>query len=130
MWVNFVAKSFGFHKIMLAAQSANAKKDSINMDRNENGLPRATSNMRSQRRDCTGELRDMSNGNTDSGLGMGGCGPSGRESMCVDCLDTKPLAYSYNPIQRWQMLYTVDEALGRGTLFEELDKPLGVYGNE
>ena len=103
------------------------------MDRNENGLPRMGAQERYGRRDCTGEMRNREGENTgtvNGGTTSGGCGPSGRESMCVDCLDTKPLAYSYNPIQRWQMLYTVDKALGRGTLFEELDKPLGVYGNE
>ena len=119
--MKFVAKSFPFHKIMLAAETANAKKDSINMDRNENGLPKQSAQ---SGRNCQGELRsgEMSMN--------GGCGAVGREVMCVDCLDTKPLAHSYNPIQRWQMLYTVDKALVRGTLFEELDKPLGVYGNE
>ena len=62
--------------------------------------------------------------------GEGDCGPEGVIGSCTDCLDTKPLAYSYNPIQRWRMLYSVDDALGHGTLFEELDKPVGVYGNE
>ena len=42
----------------------------------------------------------------------------------------KPLAYAYVPIQRWRMLYSVDDALGHGTLFEELYKPMEVYGNE
>ena len=42
----------------------------------------------------------------------------------------KPLAYAYVPIQRWRMLYTPERALERGTLFEELDKPMEVYGNE
>ena len=41
-----------------------------------------------------------------------------------------PLAYAYVPIQRWRMLYEPERALVRGTLFEELDKPMEVYGNE
>ena len=45
-------------------------------------------------------------------------------------LHDKPLAYAYVPIQRWRMLYTPENALMRGTLFEELDKPMEVYGNE
>lgn len=92
------------------------------MDRNENGYPRGRAvGSTLGGRDCTGNMVDsQKNGN---------CGPM-TSSGCADCLDTKPLAYSYNPIQRWQMLYTTDKALGRGTLFEELDKPLGVYGNE
>ncbi len=34
------------------------------------------------------------------------------------------LAMVYAPHQCWRMLYAVDKALMRGTLFEELDKPL------
>lgn len=45
-------------------------------------------------------------------------------------LDGKPLAYAYVPMQSWRMLHSIEDALGRGTLFEELDKPMGVYGNE
>ena len=45
-------------------------------------------------------------------------------------LHDKPLAYAYVPIQRWRMLYSVEDALGHGTLFEELYKPMEVYGNE
>lgn len=45
-------------------------------------------------------------------------------------LGDKPLAYAYVPIQRWRMLYAPDVGLGRGTIFEELDMPMKVYGNE
>lgn len=45
-------------------------------------------------------------------------------------LGGKPLAYAYVPIQVWRMLYTPEKALTRATLFEELDKPIEVYGNE
>lgn len=41
-----------------------------------------------------------------------------------------PLAYAYVPIQRWRMLYSPEDALAHGTLFEELYKPMEVYGNE
>ena len=44
-------------------------------------------------------------------------------------LHDKPLAYAYVPIQRWRMLYTPENALARGTMFEELDLPMEVYGN-
>jgi len=47
-----------------------------------------------------------------------------------DPLDSLPLAYSYTPIQRWRMMYRPEEALSRGTLFEELYKPKEVYGYE
>lgn len=39
-------------------------------------------------------------------------------------LDDRQLAMAYVPYQRWRMLYEPDKALARGTLFEELDKPL------
>ena len=42
----------------------------------------------------------------------------------------KPLGYAYVPIQRWRMLYAPEAGLGRGTIFEELDMPMEVYGNE
>ena len=45
-------------------------------------------------------------------------------------LHDKPLGYAYVPIQRWRMLYTPEYGLSRGTIFEELDKPMEVYGNE
>ena len=45
-------------------------------------------------------------------------------------LHDKPLGYAYVPIQRWRMLYSPDTGLGRGTIFEELDMPMEVYGND
>ena len=45
-------------------------------------------------------------------------------------LNGKPLAYAYVPIQQWKMPYPIDECLSHGTLFEELYKPMEVYGNE
>ena len=60
--------------------------------------------------------------------------PTPRDGSCYESeeatLHDRPLAYAYVPIQRWRMLYPVDEALGHGTLFEELYKPMEVYGNE
>ena len=48
----------------------------------------------------------------------------------ADPLDSLLLGYSYTPIQRWRMMYRPEEALSRGTLFEELYKPMEVYGRE
>ncbi len=45
-------------------------------------------------------------------------------------LHDKPIGYAYVPMQRWRMLYSPEEGLKRGTIFEELDKPVEVYGNE
>ena len=36
----------------------------------------------------------------------------------------RQLAMAYVPEQAWQMTYTPEYGLKRGTLFEELDKPL------
>ena len=59
------------------------------------------------------------------GVGQGGdCGGRG------DCIDTMPLAYVYAPNQKFCMLYSASDALAHGTLFEQLYKPMGVYGNE
>ena len=52
----------------------------------------------------------------------------GRESATA--MDDLPLGYAYVPIQKWRRLYSPEEALSRGTMFEELDKPTEVYGNE
>ncbi len=39
-------------------------------------------------------------------------------------LDGLQLAMVYTPVQHFQRLYSPEDALKRGTLFEELDKPL------
>ena len=98
------------------------------MEKNENGYPRTS--WSKQRGGCTG---GSSVGGTGSGTSNGeliqnGCGPT--ELGCSACLDDMPLAYAYVPMQRWRMLYSMDKGLMRGTIFEELDKPVEVYGNE
>lgn len=54
-----------------------------------------------------------------------GCAMDGGAS-----LEDRLLAYAYVPIEKWRMLYSPEQALLRGTLFEELDKPMEVYGRE
>ena len=39
------------------------------------------------------------------------------------CLNACSLAMVYSPKQEWQELFSVDRALGEGTLFRELAKP-------
>ena len=69
---------------------------------------------------CTGE-----NGNgIVGGVTNHNCGGRG------DCLDDMPLAYVYAPDQRFRLLYSANDALSHGTLFEELYKPMEVYGRE
>ena len=56
---------------------------------------------------------------------------SGRCECGRECgLESLKLGYSYTPIQCWRLLYRPEEALSRGTLFEELYKPKEVYGRE
>ena len=38
-------------------------------------------------------------------------------------VDGLPLAMVYAPSQKWRQAYSPDEALSRGTMFAELDKP-------
>ena len=75
------------------------------MERNQNGYP----------------VRDR------EGVTGGDNGCGSEEKLCMGDMR---LAYAYVPIQKWQMLYSTDEALGHGTMFEELYKPMEVYGNE
>ena len=60
--------------------------------------------------------------------------PTPRVTECPESdeatLHDKPLAYAYVPIQRWRLLYPTEKALDMGTLFEELYKPMEVYGHE
>ena len=83
------------------------------MDKNENGYP------------------ILGGGSTNGGgCNMGnGCGGNG-ECGGGGCLDAMPLAYVYAPNQNFRLLYSAEEALKHGTLFEELYKPKEVYGHE
>ncbi len=44
------------------------------------------------------------------------------DKLFID-LQGLPLAMSYVPIQVWQKLYTPEDGLTRGTIFEQLDLP-------
>ena len=103
------------------------------MERNENGTPipegrTVADNGRSAPKNTR---QPQGTNGTTGGLVRGGClgTQNGDENIATD-LDGLPLAYAYVPWQKWRMLYKPENALGRGTLFEELDKPLGVYGYE
>ncbi len=109
------------------------------MERNENGIPVTersgagnnalenffTSQGKDTRQGCIKDdpaaesaprNRNRSSKNGDTGMDI--------------CSDSLPLAYAYVPWQKWRLLYSPSDALKNGTLFEELNKPLGVYGNE
>ena len=94
------------------------------MDKNENGYPCLRCH------GCCGcncECQNGGNGGNGENGGVSGnhlCGGDG------SCLDSKPLAYVYAPDQMFRMLYSAKDALAHGTLFEELYKPMEVYGRE
>lgn len=115
------------------------------MEKNENGLPKAK-----QMNDSGGATNNsmpkstLQNGNRSNGMSPmtddnmenksdngsknlmnNGCG-----EMTDNCLDSRPLAYVYAPNQRFCMLYSASDALDHGTLFEQLYKPVEVYGRE
>lgn len=96
------------------------------MAKNENGFPIQPSE--------DSDLTPINNENVaeNSARPREGCS-NGAGNSCGgtgDCLDTKPLAYVYAPDQKFRMLYSAKEALKHGTLFEELYKPMEVYGRE
>lgn len=82
-------------------------KGNTDMEKNENGFSPSPLN-------DSANGRSESNGNSDSG---------------AQCSDSQ-LAMVYSPYQCWRMLYSPDDALTHGTLFEELYKPLEDCTNE
>ncbi len=107
------------------------------MDKNENGYPNGS----------VGGVTDMGGSTGGCGCGNGcgngcggGCGGNNGTVGGVQgnhacggtgtCLDRMPLAYVYAPDQVFRMLYSANDALKHGTLFEELYKPMEVYGRE
>ncbi len=114
------------------------------MDKNENGLPGVMPGNNGQstnQNSCNppprpgfgenmppmnggnGNMPPMNGGNGNMPPMNGNCGMHG-------CLSDRPLAYVYAPDQHFRMLYSAQDALRHGTLFEELYKPMEVYGRE
>ena len=81
------------------------------MERNENGFSERNSNGMTRRENgCPGTGEPWGRGDL-------------AEIKDPECSNLQ-LAMAYVPYQCWRMLYEPDKALSRGTLFEELDKPL------
>ena len=120
------------------------------MDKNENGYPitgrtPGTLNGRSGMGNggmaaSPGEripMSEMGEGCPGTGNGRMGVNPDARNPAIgnggcagTSCVDSYPLAYVYAPNQAFRLLYSAEEALKHGTLFEELYKPKEVYGRE
>lgn len=86
----------------------------LNMERNENGLYSLLNRNGAAGGGSNGAPGGGNATNTENG-GMGGC-------RCEGC-GNRQLAMVYSPMQCWRRLYTPDDALVSGTLFEELYKP-------
>ncbi|WP_235839217.1 spore coat associated protein CotJA [Clostridium sp. Marseille-P2415] len=54
--------------------------------------------------------------------------PRTAPSASYENIDKFPVAMAYVPWQRWQQVYPVETALGRGTIFPDLDKPFIMEG--
>ncbi len=83
------------------------------MEKNENGYP------------ITRGATNAPETRNDSHQNRTNCG-----NISADSIDARPLAYVYAPSQRFCMLYSAEDALSHGTLFEALYKPMEVYGRE
>lgn len=101
------------------------------MDKNENGYPGGTVGGVTDMGGCgngcgcgCGNNGNGNNGTVGGAQGNHNCGGDG------SCLDNMPLAYVYAPDQVFRLLFTANDALKNGTLFEELYKPMEVYGRE
>jgi len=90
-------------------------KGILTMEKNENGFIARDRNINSS--DAQRES------NSNSRLNCRGERDEGDASVSPNCSDWQ-LAMVYSPFQCWRMLYSVEDALSHGTLFEELFKPL------
>ena len=95
------------------------------MERNENGYSNFNTGMADGVADSEMKKRkSMQDGCRGNGnIDRGGVIAENNNGMTYSC-DTRQLAMVYSPDQCWRMLYSNDEALNHGTLFEELYKPL------
>ena len=76
------------------------------MERNQNGYPTTP--------------QPSPEGNSDTRTRCDGGRLCSMEGMAI--------GYAYVPQQKFRMLYSAENALSHGTLFEELYLPFGVYG--
>ena len=91
------------------------------MERNENGYSNLTRTGRGEA--PKNEWRCPGTGEEWQGTDMGFHTDTRLGMPPAECARGQ-LAMVYSPFQCWRMLYSADEALKHGTLFEELYKPL------
>ena len=100
------------------------------MDKNETGYPGGSVGGVTDMDGCGNGCGNGCGCGNGNGGSVGGVGTNHTCGGRGDCLDYMPLAYVYAPDQTFRMLYTAEDALKHGTLFEELYKPMEVYGRE
>lgn len=54
--------------------------------------------------------------------------PTPAVEAAAECIDKFPIGMAYVPWQTWQQVYSVDTALGMGTIFPDLYKPFTMGG--
>lgn len=102
-----------------------------NGNQNGNNIGGNSNDMHDNMNDMHGNMNGM-HGNMNSGMNNGmGCNNASMNGGCLggnssNCAQ-RQLAMVYSPYQCWRMLYSPDEALNHGCLFEELNKPLEEY---
>ena len=92
------------------------------MAKNEYGIPDSAPVC-----SCGGDRDPIGEGGSVGGVTDQGDGCVCGGNTAVDAL---PPAYVYAPSQKFCMLYSDADALAKGTLFEQLYKPMEVYGRE
>ena len=100
------------------------------MEKNENGYSEyfARNGANTQMRGGT-QNRSRNDGCSRGNIqnGVQNVSPSGEgrvEWQGMGLCNSPSLAMVYSPCQMWRMLYSTEDALAHGTLFEELYKPL------
>ena len=108
--------------------TGNAQNGTDHMHNNMGYMQNGTGNMNNGTQgDARG--RTDTQGRTGNGCsGVGGTHTNGCGGDTV--LDSFMPGYIYAPRQKFCMLYSARDALSHGTLFEELYKPMEVYGRE
>lgn len=106
------------------------------MKKNENGFPFAEKGSEPCFNAPRTPVEENESGNSNAARAKEGCsrgndaGTDPRRMITDSECDQAPLAYVYAPMQKFCMLYSAEDALKHGTLFENLYKPMEVYGRE
>ncbi|MDY3846357.1 MAG: spore coat associated protein CotJA [Eubacteriales bacterium] len=104
--------------------SSDTERNMYPSDSDRNSMPRTQNGGRIIGGPAGSEIQDNMSGNDMSGNGMTSCIPDDAQIM------GDSLAMVYSPKQYFADIYTEEEALGKGTLFKKLYKPLEAVGGD